>query len=157
MAFSIKKTINYTHKCLFEFPFFRIGNRKYPFIDIDLRYINNRKEGVMCLLDSGADKSVFPKDMGDELGIDFSEAKVVDPPTGIAGKIAAKCYSTPLRIEFLGTMFMTEVIWIDNPNISPVIGRIGFFDEFDVYFKQASDKITLVFHHTPECHIKSEE
>jgi len=62
-----------------------------------------------------------------------------------------------LRIEFLGTSFLTEVIWIDRPNITPVIGRKGFFDLFDVYFKQSSDKITLVFHSTPECHIKIDE
>lgn len=157
MVFSIKKTLEYTHKCLFEFPFFRIGGRKYPFIDVDLGYISNTKEGVMCLIDSGADRCVFPKDMGDELGIDFTEAKVVDPPIGIAGKIASKAYSTPLKIEFLGTSFMTEVIWIDKQNITPVIGRIGFFDKFDVYFKQSSDKITLVFHSTPECHLKIDE
>lgn len=153
MTYLIKKTLDYTHKCLFEFPFFKIGNRKYPFIDVDLEYLDKKKEGVVPLLDSGADKCVFPKDIGEELGVDFSEAKVVEPPSGIAGKIAAKCYLTPLKINFLGTSFTTEVIWIDKKNITPVIGRIGFFDIFDVYFKQSSDKITLVFHSTPECHL----
>lgn len=156
MPFLIRKKIEYTHKCLFEFPFFKKGNMKYPFIEVDFLYVDDTKkeEGVMCLLDSGADYSVLPKDLGEKLGIDFSELKVVDAPEAIAGKINVKCYVSSLSIKFLGAKILTEVIWIDKENVMPVIGRKGFFDKFDVYFKQATDKITLVFHSTPECHIK---
>lgn len=155
MPFFIKKKIEYTHKCLFEFPFFKKSNRKYPFIEVDFLYVDRSKkeEGVMCLLDSGADYTVLPKDLGEKLGVDFSELKVVDPPEAIAGKINVKCYLSPLTIKFLGTSILTDVIWIDKTNITPVIGRNGFFDKFDVYFKQAIDKITLVFHSTPERHL----
>lgn len=155
MPFSIKKQIEYTHKCLFEFPFFKIGKRPYPFIEVDLYYVDESKrtEGVMCLIDSGADYTVLPKDLGEQLGIDFSELEIVSPPEGIAGKIAVKCYVSPITIRFFGTTITTEVIWIDKKNINPVIGRNGFFDVFDVYFKQSSDKITMVFHSTPNCHM----
>lgn len=159
MTFLIKKKIEYTHKCLFEFPFYKKGGKKYPFIEVDFLYVDDsrKEEGVMCLLDSGADYSVLPKDIGEKLGIDFTELKVVDSPEAIAGKISAKCYISPLTIKFLGTKILTEAIWVDKESIMPVIGRKGFFDKFDVYFKQDSDKITLVFHSTPECHIKSEK
>lgn len=156
MSFSIKRKIEYTHKCLFEFPFFKVGKRLYPFIEVDLTYIDNKKtkESFMCLLDSGADYTVLPKDLGEELGVDFTELEVVDPPDGIAGKIGVKCYRSSLTIGFLGTSILTDVIWIEKENITPVIGRTGFFEKFDVYFKQSSDKITLVFHPTPTCHLR---
>lgn len=159
MPFLIKKRIEYAHKCLFEFPFYKKGNRKYPFIEVDLLYIDpvKEEEGVACLLDSGADYSVLPKDLGERLGIDFTEVRVVESPEAIAGKINCKCYLSPLTIKFLGATIKTEVIWIDKENITPVIGRKGFFEKFDVYFKESSDKITLVFHSTPECHIRFSE
>jgi hypothetical protein len=159
MFFSKKTKIDYTHKCLFEFPFTKVGNNHYPYIEVDLYYIDGDKseEMIMCLLDSGADNSVFPKDLGEKLGIDFSEIDPIDNPIrGIAGEIKdIKMYKSPLNIEFLGTKILTEVIWIDKKDINPVIGRKGFFDKFDVYYKKSVNKITLVFHPIPKCHLKS--
>ncbi|MBI4439514.1 hypothetical protein HY638_00920 [Candidatus Woesearchaeota archaeon] len=147
------KRIEYTHKCLFEFPYFKMGQRHYPYIEVDLLYVDNEKktEDVMCLLDSGADYTVLPKDLGESIGVDFSEMRVVNPPEGISGKISAKCYISPLNINFLGASFLTEVVWIESNDVNPVIGRKGFFDKFDVSFSQSSDKIALVFHSTPKC------
>ena len=158
MFFSKKTKIDYTHKCLFEFPFTKVRNSLYPYIEVDLKYVDDKKseELMMCLLDSGADNCVFPKDIGERLGVDFSELDPIDQPVrGIAGEIKdVKMYKSPLTIEFLGTTILTEVIWIDKKDINPVIGRKGFFDKFDVYYKQSPNKITLVFHPTPMCHLK---
>jgi hypothetical protein len=161
MSFFIKKPqITYAHKCLFEFPFLKIDNNIRPFIEVDLVHTDpdKRKTSIMCLLDSGATLSVLPKDLGVSIGIDFSELDAIEAPMGIAGKVEGiTCYKSPLTIEFLGTSIITEVIWMDSSKVTPVIGRKGFFDKFDVYFKQSQEKITLIFHSTPECHLKEEK
>jgi hypothetical protein len=155
MTFFINKKITYTHKCLFEFPFFKLNKILRPYIEVELSHTDtDKKIEVMCLLDAGADYTVMPKDLGESLGIDFSELDPVEPPTGVGGKLEwKKCYKSPLTIGFLGTSIITEVYWIDSKEIQPLIGRRGFFENFDVYYKQASDRITLIFHSTPECHL----
>ena len=146
-----KRKIEYQHKCLFEFPFIQ-EDRKRPKIEVDIFYIEEAKkmEGLVCTLDSGADTSVFPKDLGEKLGIDFSE---ITPELigGIDGK-KHKAYPAPINIGFLGTRIMVPVMWLENKETHPVIGREVFFDKFDIIFRQRSDKITMVFHQTPDCH-----
>lgn len=158
MALFGKKKKNHEHKCLIEFPFVKVGRETYsPRIEVTLCSNDGEKErDIICMLDSGADITILPMEIGRLIDVNFSELSPPKIPlSGMFGSAdLSKCREGPLTIKFMGNRFCTKVIWVDD-DIQPVIGRSGFFDNYDVYFKKSANKVTLVFHQTPACYMTS--
>lgn len=103
-----------------------------PVIPIRLSY--NHKFGnflIDCLLDSGADRNIFPSDYARILGIHIKKGKLVEH-IGIGGA-SLLAYAHRIKL-FVGSHdFQTSVDFSDH-QIIPLLGREGFFK----FFKQVS-------------------
>ena len=105
-----------------------------------------RKLDVLALLDSGADTTVFSKDIAEIIGAGLSgEREVVD---GIGGQAEAVETKVTVIVErghekyFIRTK--AKVILSENREDFPVIiGRLDFFDNFNITFKEKDRKIVL--------------
>ena len=60
---------------------------------IKIKFNPQDKQSFSCLVDSGADCSIFPLSIGEKLEIDFSESDPLErPPQQMSGKMECKCY-----------------------------------------------------------------
>ena len=116
-----------------------------PFIPVYIRADSGRLIRVVALVDSGADTTVVPKDLAIILGIKES-SKAFDTG-GIGGKVKVKHSRMSLKIKGYHERYTVNipvlVLQNENADVPLLLGRNGFFESFDVLFRQAAQKITL--------------
>ena len=104
---------------------------------------------VFALIDTGADGCVFPKNLADKLGHDFSGNGVKSVVTGgIGGK--SKTLQHTFKIELLNSD-RNKVVWsagdvlVDciDQNIPPLIGVKDFMKDFELRINYPDKTITL--------------
>lgn len=121
------------------------GASKRPAIRI--KFNPSQKQSFLCLLDSGADLSIFPLSIGNSMGIDFSECDPLEsPPKQMMGDINVRCYKKAVGIygPWGNEPIYLEILWIDSRKVYQVLGRKGFFDKFrEVSFCEEKKRIIL--------------
>lgn len=88
------------------------------------------------LLDSGADKTLINKQIGQQLDVEFNKCQT-NNMIGITGN-PQPTWDTTIKLEvsgFPGFEFQADVCFIDSPNVGILLGHIGFFQFFDVKFQ----------------------
>ena len=116
------------------------GNAINPQIEIPVKTINGYKD-MMFLIDSGAVVSALPKTLAEDLGINLSEL----PRITIEGFAGQKTFA--YKGEFVVKIGREEVaipvVFSENPKASNILGRIGFFDEFNITFDAETQRIKI--------------
>jgi len=111
-----------------------------PKIPVTLSW-NGKTITVVALLDSGSDFSSIPKDLAEALGLIISskEREVV----GVGGKIKTKSSQVNITIENIHLGRIPIEVTEDPQLDFPIIGRIPFFQIFDITFRENSNRIIL--------------
>jgi len=119
--------------------------RKAPFIPIYANTLDGKTIRIIALLDSGADTTVVPKEIAELLGL--KELQKEMDTGGIGGKVKVK----ESRMQFwldgqhekhqmnIPVLIMQDI----NEDMPVILGRQGFFENFDIIFRQNEEKITL--------------
>ncbi len=99
---------------------------------------------INALVDSGADRNLFPAVIGElMLGIKIEKGKKIIH-SGIGG-IKIEAFVHPVKIYLKGCCFTTEVDFSYHQEI-PILGRSGFFRHFQkVIFKEIKKELILVY------------
>lgn len=117
---------------------------KAPCIRIRERDDDGKCVEITALVDSGADSVVIPKDLAELLGLKLGEETETG---GIGGKTKARKaqFSFVLRKgrESYPLTMPALVLTDESIDIPLILGRNGFFEHFDITFKQAEEKIVL--------------
>lgn len=116
-----------------------LGTIYRPLIPIQIGF--NAKQSLLfeALVDSGADKSLFPLDIGTQIGIDFSTLKP-QKAKGIGGKIVTT-YSAQIDLKIKNQTFITQADFSREIDY-PLLGREGFFDLFSkIEFQNKKKKL----------------
>jgi hypothetical protein len=116
-----------------------LGTIYRPLIPIQIG--SNAKQSLLfeALVDSGADKSLFPLDIGTQIGIDFSKIKP-QKAIGIGGKIVIT-FSAPIDLKIKNQTFKTQADFSGEIDY-PLLGREGFFDLFSkIEFQNKKKKL----------------
>lgn len=120
-----------------------LGTIYRPLIPIQIGFNGKHSLLFEALVDSGADKSLFPMDIGTQIGIDFSKIKP-NKAKGIGGKIVLT-YSSPIDLKVKNQTFKTQADFSSEIDY-PLLGRDGFFDLFSkVEFQPKKRKISFEF------------
>lgn len=116
------------------------GNAINPQVKIPVKTITGYKN-VEFLIDSGAVVSALPKTMAEDLGVNLSEL----PRITIEGFAGQKTFA--YRGEFVLMIGNEEVVipvvFSENPQASNILGRIGFFDQFNILFDAEDQSIII--------------
>jgi len=116
------------------------GNAINPQVKIPVKTITGYKN-VEFLIDSGAVVSAVPKTMAEDLGVNLSEL----PRITIEGFAGQKTFA--YRGEFVLMIGNEEVVipvvFSENPQASNILGRIGFFDQFNILFDAEDQSIII--------------
>lgn len=120
--------------------------KKLPLIPVKI----HAKQDVetLGLIDSGADYSVLPLSMAEALGVPFKKSEAEDI-AGIGG--LHKAYPCRISVTITGKgEHNTErlelpafAIQADRQEPFLLLGRLGFFDKFEITFKESEEKIIL--------------
>jgi len=119
---------------------------KIPSIPITL--IGETSIDVIALVDSGADISVIPKEMGELLGLDLSGRK--DFAYGIGGKVKTVEVKVGVVVEKGHERYsfrMPLKVVLDKYDFPPLLGRKGFFNEFVITINEEKERISLEKYH----------
>ncbi len=92
-------------------------------------------------IDSGADISLIPRQLGESLGLSFSKDQVRDIRGLGRGTI-------PVIISNVETMIGTRTLkariaWALTEDVPLILGRLDVFDAFKVTFDQKNSIVTL--------------
>ena len=106
------------------------GNISYvyrPHFDLKLSYGGKISPIISALVDSGADRSLFPAYLGEIIGIKIKKTKAKITVGGISNKITA--YRHKLYI-YVGTTKLSTNIDFSYDTDAVLLGRKGFFNLF---------------------------
>jgi len=116
------------------------GNAINPQVELPVKTVKGYKE-MEFLIDSGAVVSALPKTKAEELGTDLTSL----PRITIEGFAGQKTFA--YRGEFVVKIGKEEVVipvvFSENSKASNILGRIGFFDQFNVNFDANSQSIII--------------
>jgi predicted aspartyl protease len=100
---------------------------------------------IIAILDSGADISVLPMEVGELLGLDLTKNR--SPCSGIGGEVDTAENQVRVRIsqghENYTFAIPVKVVLDPNASIPVLIGRDGFFEKFEITFDEKRERISL--------------
>ncbi len=97
-------------------------------------------KSLEMLVDSGADFSLIPKELGQILGYELAVAETLNQAEGVGGSISYALRNIEIQLD--SYTFTAPVAWMQTEAYQDVLlGREVVFDLFDVEFKQANEKI----------------
>lgn len=112
----------------------------FPLAKIDLLY-KNKRQSFWPIIDSGANVSIFPKAVGDALGIDFEgEPESVE---GVLGNFLGYSHYVNITLgDYKEPISIRALFLMGEPY--PLLGREGIFDKFDVLFQERLRKVVFM-------------
>ncbi len=128
---------------------FELLGASVPYLDVVMRGKNESVSIERCLVDSGADHNIFNDSWANISGIDLisgQDLSFVKLPqfNNIEGVLVKVKYILD-NYEWMG-----DTVFIDWPKPIALLGRIGFFDAFDITFKQNDNLFSLTPTHATE-------
>lgn len=92
-------------------------------------------------VDSGADLSCITKQTGELLGLQLADGEILNEVDGVGGGLL-KYALRKLTFIIDEHEIQTPVAWLQDSGFNElIVGREVVFDEFDIEFKQAEEKI----------------
>jgi len=119
-----------------------------PIIPVKFLGRNGESFEAAALIDSGADYSVIFEEHAQILGIDLSKAKRSEAQ-GVGGKVPTWICSVDVEISGRGEhrkfRYSLPCMVIPSPakNHPLLLGRTGFFEKFEITFKEKNRDIIL--------------
>lgn len=111
--------------------------RKRPLVEIEIIGPKGKLK-ELALIDSGADRSLFHREIADYLGIDLTHAER-RKTIGITGESEALYAEVEILIPGALKKKRIPVGFIDTPYVSALLGQEGFFDLCRITFERYSN------------------
>ena len=114
---------------------------KRPMLQVTLFNGLKRKQ-VICLVDSGADESLFHSSIGRDLGIDIESGRHKEFD-GIAGNLTAYMHLIELQIQDFPERIKIEAGFTESEDVDAIVGQAGFFENFRICFDRRKGRIEV--------------
>ncbi len=111
-----------------------------PLYQIELISMDGKIYKEEALIDSGADISCVPYQLGIDIGFEKYLQEVPLKACGLGGEV--EYYQRELSIKIDGHKLNIPLAWVQSgSDMELIIGRAVVFDLFDITFKQADEKL----------------
>lgn len=101
------------------------------------------KVNLNMLVDSGADMSLIPKNIGEQLGLEKAAHETIETAFGVGSRLSY--LNRTLQIKIDDTELSVRFLWLQDEGIDDIIlGRLDVFDRFDVLFSQKKRKVIFL-------------
>lgn len=114
------------------------GDIPRPLVPVEVENVGT----VLCILDSGADMTTMPLAIAEKAGLNAKRngrravSECAHGHEGVSYEMAAK-------LVIFGKAFYLSVNFVEDGKEPALLGRKGFFDKFEVTFKEADSKVIL--------------
>lgn len=123
---------------------YKIGTEliRLPLVSVRLA-CNRKKQKVWAVIDSGADFCVFSYDIAALLDIDLRKGKSFSLTGFVGGDTLVWLHQVNLEIEGLPSININVVFTDSGMPSMPLLGQVGFFDNFQIRFQRYKDLIEI--------------
>lgn len=112
-----------------------LGNVFRPIALVEFQSINRKIfTKIWMVVDTGADFSILPKYVAEDLQISFSKDCIIDETSGVGGKQKIYLLKSKLTAKIGNYERKIPLGFFDNDNVPPLLGRLGFLETFDARF-----------------------
>lgn len=96
--------------------------------------IHDQWSDIWMVVDTGADFSILPRYVSEDLGISLENDCILDTTVGVGGE--QKIYLCKSSMETkIGTVYKkVPIAFFDSDEVPPLLGRLGFLETFDTSF-----------------------
>ena len=112
-----------------------------PVLEVEVLTVDLGYQPFFFLLDSGADCTIVPKDMAKLLGVILPRSAETWLEGIGAGRMAAHRHTLSLRIQ--GEDFQVACLITKSNSVPFLLGRVDFFDAFNIAFDNQNQKMVL--------------
>ncbi|MGZ8846020.1 MAG: aspartyl protease family protein [Pyrinomonadaceae bacterium] len=100
------------------------------------------RKQVICLVDSGADVSLFHASIGRNLGIEI-ESGTYKEFEGIAGNLEAYMHDVELQIQDFAERVQIVAGFTESEGVDAILGQTGFFENYRICFDLRRAKMEI--------------
>ena len=112
------------------------GRIKRPLIDIEVEDYNGKWLKLKnVLVDTGADVSILPRDLGEMIVSDITQGKIIEIK-GIVPYARLIVYVHNIKYRISDFTFVTPTAIADSNDVIPILGRTKGIDLFNAIFKK---------------------
>jgi hypothetical protein len=117
-----------------------------PILDVMVISKSRRRLRTFALLDTGAGVTIFGTQHAEDLGIEWKECPTIDV-IGLGGDSTG--YAEEVKLVIPASNYAWDVKMVFSPGIDaakgawPVLGHNGFFEHFEVRFKNRRFSVRL--------------
>ncbi len=97
--------------------------------------------GIRLVVDTGADFTILPKYLANNLKISLTKDCKKDESIGIGGTQIIYLYKKKLKIKVGELIREVPVAFFDSNELPGLLGRLGFIETFDVEFLKSHEVI----------------
>lgn len=129
-------------ECVFNYKTLPNSNSRYlyPLAKIILKF-EDKERVLFPIIDSGANVSILPMTLGQDLGIDFEGDP--EPVDGVLGTFLGYAHYVTIKLGDdelpIKALFLQPHAIKGDPY--PLLGRLGIFDKYDVLFQERNNKV----------------
>jgi hypothetical protein len=101
---------------------------------------------LRCRVDTGADDTIFPEWLAQQIGLDLSVAPVCDGRNASGAAVQYRCVQVTLRISdgIESCSWQAMVGFLASPRGTGLLGLAGFLEHFDATARGRARELTLV-------------
>ena len=111
-----------------------------PIVKIQVLH-GNKSLDIVALVDSGAERSLMPRQVADDIGLDLSQASQVEIIG--AGGHEFPGFMTVVDLQLGRHRFRAPIIFTEQGINESLLGQNGFFSHFTVTFRYARRDLVI--------------
>lgn len=126
-----------------KFPFEYIGKGFFGFIYRPIAKISLRSPksnlwiDTWMVVDTGADFTILPRYLAQDLGISLEYDCVKDTTTGVGGEQTVYLYKSRIEASLGSVLRDIPLAFLDSNEVPALMGRLDFLETFDTEFLKA--------------------
>jgi len=98
---------------------------------------------VWMIVDTGADFTILPRYVSNDLGISLERDCILDTTVGVGGEQKIYLYKQKIRVKIRDFLREIPLAFFDSDEVPPLLGRLGFMETFDVEFLSLKSHKTI--------------
>lgn len=132
-----------------KFSFENVGKNIFGIIHRPVAKVSFKSPGkniwtqTWMIVDTGADFTILPRYLSEDLGISLERDCIKDLTSGVGGDQAIYLYKSRLKARIGNLERNVPIAFFDSNEIPALLGRLGFLETFNTEFLKSHE---LVFH-----------
>lgn len=91
---------------------------------------------IWMIVDTGADFTILPKYVSQDLGISLENDCILDTTVGVGGEQKIHLFRGKIKTKIGNLERKVPIAFFDSDEVPPLLGRLGFLETFEATFSK---------------------